>query len=300
MNNFKNVYEQIDSNKRKSLFLVIGFIAFFALFGYFFSYFYSNDPSYLIFALLFSGTTSVVSYYNSDRIALALSGAVPADRSSHPHFLSALENISRVADIPMPRAFIIPSPAMNAFATGRDPEHAAVAVTEGLLRSLDRTELEGVVAHEIAHIKNYDTRLMTLVAILVGSIAIIIDWSFRWGMGSRRRDDRGGNPILLIIGLVMIILAPLIANLIRFAISRRREFFADAQGVKFTRQPSGLIRALEKISRSGTPLSQASTATAHMYISNPLRGTGQANWFTKLFSTHPPVEERIRALQGSM
>lgn len=300
MSEFKNIYEQIDSNKRKSIFLIIGFILFFVVFGYFFSAYYSNDPSFLIFALLFSSITSIVSFYNSDKIALTFSGAVPADPRVHSTYLSILENISRVADIPTPSAHIIPSRALNAFATGRDPDHAAVAVTQGLLDSLDRTELEGVIAHEIAHIKNFDTRLMTLVSILVGSIAIIIDWSFRWGIGRRSDDNRSSNPALLIIGLLLIILAPLIANLIKFAISRRREFFADAQGVKFTRQPSGLIRALEKISSSSVNLDKATPATAHMYISNPFKGKSASQWIHKIFSTHPPVEDRIRALEGNI
>lgn len=297
MDNFKNIYEQVDANKRKSFFLILGFVLFITLFGYFFSYVYGNDSGYLIFALLFSSGSSFVSYYYSDKIALSMSHAKEVDSTEYPTYISAVENISKVASIPMPKTYVIPSAAMNAFATGRDPQNAAVAVTQGLLESLNRTELEGVVAHEISHIKNYDTRLMTLVAVLVGSIAIVMDWSFRLGFGRRSRDDDNrGNPILMIIGLLVIILAPLIANIIKLAISRRREFYADAQGVKYTRQPSGLINALIKISHS-SPLEFASPATAHMYISNPLKGRG-GQWFTKLFSTHPPVEERIAALQG--
>ncbi len=296
-----NVYEQIDSNKRRSVLIILLFIAFITAFGYFFSYLYGYDWSYLVFALLISGVGSWVSYYNSDTIALKLSGAVPATRKSHPKYLNILENLASVARIPTPKAYVIPSPALNAFATGRDPEHSAVAVTQGLIDALNRTELEGVVAHELAHIKNYDTRLMTIVAILVGSIAMVLDWSWRisWHSGNRRDDSREGNAIVMVISLIFIILAPIIATCIQLAISRRREFYADASAAHLTRQPSGLIGALKKIAANeDIKLESASTATAHLYIDDPVTKETHGTWLTKLFSTHPPIAERIRALEG--
>lgn len=299
MSNIQNVYEQIDTNKRKSWFLILGFTLFILAFGYFFTYLYNYNWGYLIFALVFSTGSSFTSYFYSDKIALTISHAQPAPKTKFSRLHSIVENISRVANIPKPKVYVIPSDAMNAFATGRDPKHATVTVTQGLLDNLNRTELEGVIAHEISHIANYDTRLMTLVAVLVGSIALIMDWSFRFGMGrGSRNDNKQKSSILMIIGILLIILAPLVANIIKLAISRRREFYADAQGVKFTRQPSGLIEALKKISQSKKPLETASPATAHMYISNPLKGRREGQWLAKLFSTHPPVKDRILALQG--
>lgn len=298
MQNIQNVYEQIDSNKRKSLVLILGFIIFISAFGYFFSYLYDYNWGYLAIAVAFSLGSSVTSFYYSDKIALTLSKATLANKKKYPVYTSAVENISRVAGIPRPRMYIIPSRALNAFATGRDPEHAAIALTQGLLDNLSRTELEGVVAHELSHIRNYDTRLMTLVAVMVGSIAIIMNWTFRFNMGGRRSRNSGkAGGLMMVLGLIMIILAPIVANIIKFAISRRREFFADAQATKFTRQPSGLIGALQKISKS-QPMNIANPATAHMYIDNPLKKRKSGKWLAKMFSTHPPVSERITALQG--
>jgi len=291
-----NVYEQIDKNKRQSLFIIGIFIGFVVAVGYALSYIYGGDASYLIVALGISFLGSFGSYYFSDKIALSIAGATPATRKTHSAYISAVENLSRVAGIPTPKTYLIDSPAMNAFATGRDPKHAAVAITQGLLDKLSRTELEGVVAHELSHIKNYDTRLMTLVAILVGSLTIALDWVWRLNMYSGRNDDKGKNPLLLIAGIALIILAPIIAQLIQLAISRRREFFADAQAVMLTRQPSGLISALQKISRDNTPLEQATPTTAPLYISNPIHDGALERWLGGLFSTHPPVADRIKAL----
>lgn len=298
-----NVYEQIDQNKRRSFWVILLFIVFVSAFGYFFTYLYNYDYSFLVFALVFSSIGSLVSYYNSDSIALSLSGAKPVTRQSHPQYLNMVENLSRVAQIPVPKAHVIPSAALNAFATGRDPEHGAIAVTQGLLDMLTRTELEGVIAHELSHIRNYDTRLMTIVAILVGSIAMILNWSWRvsWHRGGSRDNDRGGNAIIMVIGLIFIILAPILAQLIQLAISRRREFFADASAAMLTRQPSGLIGALNKIARyeRTRPLESASVATAHLYIDDPVTTETHGSWLTKLFSTHPPIAERIAALEGN-
>lgn len=298
----QNIYEQIDSNKRKSWVIIAGFTLFMIAFGYFFSYLYGYDYSYLILALVISGAGSWISYYNSDTIALSLAGARAVTHKSHPQYANITENLSRVAGIPTPRIHVIDSPALNAFATGRDPKHAAIAVTQGLLDTLNRTELEGVIAHELSHIKNYDTRLMTIVAILVGSIAMVLDWSWRLSWHSRGdNDNRGSNPIILIIGVLFIILAPIIASLIQLAISRRREFYADASAAHITRQPSGLINALKKIaSHEHIKLENANTATAHLYIDDPVTTETHGNFLAKLFSTHPPIVERIAALEGKL
>lgn len=296
-----NVYEQSDSNKRRSALIILLFIFFVTAFGYFFSYLYGYDWSYLVLALLISGIGSWVSYYNSDKIALSLARAVPVTHRTHPTYLNIVQNLAHVARIPVPKTYLIKSPALNAFATGRDPEHAAIAVTEGLIDSLSRTELEGVIAHELSHIKNYDTRLMTIVAVLVGSIAMILDWSWRisWHGGGRRDNNKEGNAIIMVIGIIFIILAPIIATCIQLAISRRREFYADASSAHLTRQPSGLIGALKKIAaHEDIKLETASTATAHLYIDDPVTKETHGSWLTKLFSTHPPIIERIQALEG--
>ncbi|MFH2019094.1 MAG: M48 family metallopeptidase, partial [bacterium] len=247
---------------------------------------------------------SFVSYYYSDSIALTLAHAKPADKTQHRIYLSVVENLARVAQIPIPATYVIGSPAMNAFATGRDPSHAAIAVTEGLLAKLDRTELEGVVAHELSHIRNYDTRLMTIVAILVGSIAMILNWGWRlssFGGGKRRsNNESSGGAILMVVGIIFIVLAPIVAKLIQLAISRRREFYADASGALLTRQPSGLIGALKKIAANESiTLETASPATAHMYIDDPVTTETHGSKIANLFSTHPPIAERIAALEGN-
>ncbi|MBP9669910.1 M48 family metallopeptidase [Candidatus Woesebacteria bacterium] len=297
-----NIYEQIDSNKRRSWLIIGLFIGFVSAFGYFFSYIYGYDWSFMIGAILISGVGSWVSYYNSDTIALSLAGAHPVTHKTHHLYFNVVENLSTVARIPKPKIYLIDSPALNAFATGRDPEHGAIAVTQGLLDTLTRTELEGVVAHELSHIKNFDTRLMTIVAILVGSIAMILNWSWRisWHKGSDN-NDKNSNAIVMVIGLIFIILAPIIAQLIQLAISRRREFYADASASQITRQPSGLINALKKIaSHEDIQLETANTATAHLYIDDPVTSETHGTWMAKLFSTHPPIAERIRALEGKV
>lgn len=296
-----NIYEQIDSNKRRSFWVIALFVMFMSAFGYFFSYIYGYDWTFLILALCISSIGSWVSYYNSDTIALSLARARPVTHKTHPQYLNIVQNLAAVAQIPVPKTYLIDSAALNAFATGRDPDHAAIAVTQGLLDTLTRTELEGVIAHELSHIRNYDTRLMTVVAILVGSIAMVLNWSWRlsWHGGDRRESNKDGNAIIMIIGLVFIILAPIIATLIQLAISRRREFYADASAAHITRQPSGLISALRKItSHEDIQLETASTATAHLYIDDPVTKETHGTWIAKLFSTHPPIAERIRALEG--
>lgn len=296
-----NIYEQIDANKRRSFWVITLFIAFVSAFGYFFSYIYGYDWSFMIGAVLISGIGSWISYYNSDSIALSLSGAKPVTHKTHPVYSNIVENLASVARIPKPKIYVIDSPALNAFATGRDPKHGAIAVTQGLLDTMTRTEVEGVIAHELSHIRNYDTRLMTIVAILVGSIAMILNWSWRisWHKGGGRDSDSKGNAIVMVIGLIFIILAPILAQLIQLAISRRREFYADASAAHITRQPSGLISALKKIAANeSVSLETANTATAHLYIDDPMTVETHGSWMTKMFSTHPPISERIRALEG--
>jgi len=299
-----NIYEQIDRNKRRSFLIVALFVVFISAFGYFFSYLYGYDWSFLLFALIFSSGGALISYYYSDSIALTLAHAVPVKRGQQPVYLAAVENLSRVARIPTPKAYLIPSHALNAFATGRDPNHAAIVVTAGLLTKLNRTELEGVIAHELSHIKNYDTRLMTIVAILVGSVATLLNWGWRmsaFGGGERDREREGrSSAVLMVLGIIFLILAPLVAKLIQLAISRRREFYADASGVMLTRQPSGLISALKKIAASeDIQLETANPATAHMYIDDPVTKETHSQSIAKMFSTHPPIAERIAALEGS-
>lgn len=290
-----NIYKQIASNKRQSFFIISLFIGFISLAAYLIGY-AIDDPSLLPIALVFSAFSSLGSYFWGDKIVLSLNGAKPATRQEFFDFYTVTENLCMSAKIPVPKIYVIDSEAPNAFATGRNPQNAVICATTGLLNKLNRTELEGVIAHEISHIKNYDIRLMTLVSILVGSLSILINMSYHNSLFRSRDNDHRSNNILAIIGFFMIIFAPIIAQLIQLAISRRREYFADASAVMITRQPSGLISALQKISSDPTKFEQASTATASLYISNPFKGDKIAS----LFSTHPPIQDRIKALQGMM
>lgn len=298
----KNIYEQESANKRKSFLIMSLFVVFVVGVVYVFSFASNSGLGMVGIALIFSGLFSLGSYYYSDKIILSLSNARKADKDRDFDFFTVAENLSMVANIPMPDLYVIEDSAMNAFATGRDPDHAVVVATTGLLTRLDRTEIEGVVAHELSHVKNYDTRLMSIVTVLVGLIALLADWFLRFSMfGGKRSDkDRGQlGAIMLVLGLVLALLSPLIANLIKLAISRRREFLADAGSAKMTRYPEGLASALEKIAVDNEPLEVANKATAHLYISNPLKNRkGAVGWLSKMFNTHPPVEERIRALRG--
>lgn len=255
-------------------------------------------------ALIVSGLMSLGGYYFSDRIILTISGARPADRKKDFNFYTVAENISIETGLPKPKLYVIEDTAPNAFATGRDPEHAVICATTGLLAKLDRTELEGVIAHEFTHIRDYDTRLMSIVTVLVGMIALLADWFLRmsWlGGRSRRSDEEGGQlgALFMVLGFIFAILSPVIAQLIQLAISRRREYMADAGSVEITRQPDGLISALKKISLDTEPLEAANKATAHLYIVNPFKEKikGGVGWFSNLFNTHPPIEDRIKILQ---
>lgn len=292
-----NFYEQINNNRWRSTIIIAFFIIFVVFVGYILSYAFDSQY-FLPVAIIYSGVSAFGSYYLGDKIVLTLNKAIPATRKKYFHFYTVTENLSLAANIPTPRIYVIESDAMNAFATGRDPNHAVICATTGLLNKLDRTELEGVIGHELSHIKNYDILLMTVVSVLIGTLSILINLTSRrlfWG-GDDDRDNNSSSTIFAIIGIVLIIFAPLIAQLIQLAISRRREFFADASSVAITRQPSGLINALKKISTDSVLFAEASTATASMYISNPFKGKKLAS----MFSTHPPVEDRIAALEAMM
>ncbi len=305
----QNIYESVAANKRKSAIIVVLFFMFTALvfyvlanaIGIYFGY-KPGGLGYIGIAFIVSGFTSLISYYFSDRIVLSISGARPADRKRDFAFYTVTENLCIGAGLPMPKLYVIDDSAPNAFATGRNPDHAVVCTTTGLLDKLNRTELEGVIAHELSHIKNYDMLLMSIVAVLVGTIALLGDWFLRISWHARRGSDRKSgqlDAIFMILGLVFAILSPIIAQLIQLAISRRREFTADASAIAITRQPQGLITALQKISSDHDPLEAANKATAHLYFANPFKekARGAVGWFSGLFNTHPPVESRIQALK---
>jgi len=305
-----NIYEAQAANKRKSALIIGLFIVFVTLSVYVISQattvYLGYEPGGLGMAgvaLIISGLMSFGSYYFSDKIVLTISQAKPAERSKYFDFYTVAENLSLASDLPKPKLYVIEDTAPNAFATGRDPEHAVVVATTGLLDKLNRTELEGVIGHELTHIKNYDTRLMSIVAVLVGTVALLADWFFRMSWYGRRRDsdrDSGGlGAVLLILGIIFAILSPIIAQLIQLAISRSREFTADAGSVEVTRQPSGLISALKKIASDSEALEAANKATAHLYIINPFKDQMKSgvSWFANLFNTHPPVGERIKILE---
>lgn len=269
--------------------------------GWSFSYIY-GDQSILYFAVFFSIGMNVLSYWYSDKIVLGMSGARPVSREEHRELWNITENLSITAGLPMPKLYIINDASPNAFATGRDKEHAAMAVTSGLLAILDRTELEGVIAHELSHIGNRDILLQTIVVVLVGFVTLLSDFFLRMTFfGSRRgNDDRDNRAqmIMVLLGIALAILSPIIATVIQLAISRKREFLADASGALLTRYPEGLASALEKISKSPHELHRANHATAHLYIANPFKGRHTAGFMAKLFMTHPPVAERIAVLRG--
>ncbi len=296
------IYNQISSNKLKTWIIMILFVVFFLTVSYVLGRALGYGLSFAGIMLIISGLISFISYYNSDKIVLSMSGAKPADKKNHRELYTTVENLSIASGLPAPRVYVIEDSSPNAFATGRDPKHAAVAATTGLLSKLKDAELEGVIAHELSHVKNYDTRLMGVVAILVGSIAILADVFMRsmW-LGGRNDDRRSGNQIFLIVGIIAAILAPIAAMLIQLAVSRRREYLADADGALLTRYPDGLADALSKIAADRTPLKHAHTGTAHLYTENPYKSdskTPQGNWLVNLFSTHPPVADRIKILRA--
>jgi len=294
-----SLYTQQSINIRKTWLLMAVFLIFVIVLGWLFSYLYSN-PTILYLAAAFSVIINLLSYWFSDKIALAVAGAKVIDKKNHPELYRVVENLAATAGLPLPKVAIISDSAPNAFATGRNKEKAVVAVTTGLLEKLNKTELEGVIAHELSHIGNRDILLSTVVVVLVGFIALLSDMFLRsmfWGGGDRDRGQRA-QLVLLFAGIVLAILAPIAATLIQLAISRKREFLADSAGALLTRQPEGLASALEKIASHPTSLRRANKATAHLYIASPFKGQQATGWLTKLFLTHPPVEERIRVLRG--
>lgn len=294
------VYNQIDSNKRKSTLTIGFFLVFIIGLGWLISYVY-NSPIILWVAVILSVSQALISYYSGDKIALATTGAREIQKKDNPVLWNVVSNLSITAGLPMPKVYVIDDPAPNAFATGRDPQHASVAATTGLLERLNKSELEGVIAHEMSHIGNYDIRLMMIVVVLVGVVSTISDLFMRarfWGLGDSD-DNRSGGQFQLIMSIVAVlaaILAPIAAVLVQLSISRKREFLADSSAVLLTRYPDGLADALEKISRYEEPMKNVSSATAHLFISDPIGK--KESYLSKLFSTHPPIEERVKILRA--
>ncbi len=260
-----------------------------------------NSPNILYFAIVFSILFNIWGYWNSDKVALSIAHAKPIDAAHNPAHLELqriVENLSIAAGLPPPKLYIVEDPAPNAFATGRNKTHASIAVTSGLLEIMDKSELEGVLAHELSHVGNRDILLSTIVVVLVGLVSLASNFFLRTRfLGGGRDDNKGGNVIILILSIVFIILSPIVATIIQLAISRKREFLADATGALITRYPEGLASALQKLENYNQPLKNASTATAHMYISNPF-GARAYQGLQKLFMTHPPIKDRIKALIG--
>lgn len=298
------LYQNSDSNKYKTWFLMAGFFVFVMLVGFVFSQAMHNS-SILYIAVIFSFVSSFFSYWFSDKMVLAMSGAKEINHDSARELYHLVENLCITAGLPVPKIYVIEDSAPNAFATGRDKNHAVIAVTTGLLQKLDKVELEGVIAHELSHIGNRDILLATLVTVMVGLIVLLADWFMRWSIfGGRRRSNDSENSqlglIITIVAIVFAILAPIGAYMMQFAISRKREFLADADAALLTRYPEGLARALEKISADQEPLEVANRATAHLYIASPFKENNKkTSWFSKMMMTHPPVEERIARLRGT-
>jgi heat shock protein HtpX len=291
------LYNQADSNVRKTFVLITGFAIFIILLGWLFSYLL--DSSFFVYlAVIISIGMSVSSYWFSDKIVLSTTGAEPIEEKDNQELYRLVENLCITTGMPMPKIYIMDEDQPNAFATGRDAEHSVIAVTRGLLERLERVELEGVLAHELSHIRNKDILLQTVVVVLVGSIAILANFFMRAGMFGRGDREERSNPIFLIIGIVAAILAPIAGQLLQLAISRQREFLADASGALLTRYPEGLARALIKISQDPNPMEHSNNAVAHLFIASPVKGEEQNNWLAKLFMTHPPIEERVAALRG--
>jgi len=293
------LYTQAESNIRKTWLLLIAFLIFIIALGWLFSYLLDNSI-FLILAVAIALLQSFFAYWYSDKIVLAITRARKIEKKDNPELYRIVENLCITAGLPLPKIYIIGEQQPNAFATGRNAENSVIAVTQGLLEKLERPELEGVLAHELSHIGNKDILLGTVVVILVGIMAMLSNWFLRISFwGGTRRDSRGSSGlILMILGIIAAILAPIAAVLIQLAVSRKREFLADASGALLTRYPEGLAKALEKISADQSSMRIASNSTAHLFIASPFRGKQSKSWFTKLFLTHPPVEERIRALRG--
>jgi len=293
------MYKQITSNKRRTWVLMLVFFVVIVFLGWVFGEYYNIGYSGLVIAVIIAITLNIFSYYRGDKVALSISGAKNIKKEDNPYVYRLVENLCITAGLPVPKIYIIPDQNINAFATGRDPEHSSIALTVGAIEKLENEELEGVIAHELSHIKNYDIKLMTIVIICVGVITLMADFFIRghFLFGDRRgsRDNGQAGSILMIIGLVLAILSPIFASLIQLAISRKREYLADGSGALLTRYPEGLARALEKINRFNQPMKRANHATAHLYLASPFKKVGKS--VTGLFATHPPIEDRIKKLR---
>jgi heat shock protein HtpX len=300
-------YNQISANRRNSFLLALFVIALFGLLGFAIGYAVAGDPAGAVgvsgVALLFGGLAAVGSYFRGDALVLSVSGAKEVDEASAPQLLNVVREMAIAANIPMPKVYVIDDTAPNAFATGRDPKHASVAITTGLLEKLDREELQGVMGHELSHVRNFDIRFATIVGVLVGSIALMADFFLRftfWGGGRRSRSDRDGGGgglqvIMFVVAIVLSILAPIAARLVQLAVNRQREYLADASSVQLTRNPYGMQRALAKISSDPEVLEVANRATQHMYFTNPIKKFEERA--SGLFSTHPATLDRINRLR---
>lgn len=294
------VYNQISENKIKTFLIMFFFILIFSSFFFLLGKYFDSPWGYFFLGFFISLASSVGSYFYGDKLVLLTTGAQPADKKQFFDFYTVSENLALASGLPMPKLYVLDDLSPNAFATGRDPKHAVVCVTTGLLQIMDRAELEGVIAHEMSHIKNFDILLASIVAVLVGTLALISDWIIRsmwWHRGSDDNQKSNRNPIFFVLFIIALILTPIIATIIQLAISRKREYLADASGVLLTRYPEGLVHALEKLKDNSNPLRTATSSTAHLFIDNPFKKKN-SSWFVNLFSTHPPIEERIRILKS--
>ena len=292
----RTYFDEIRSNKIKSVILISLFILIVGFLGAFIGVMYQNTYAGLAIALTISIIYSLIAYHSGSSMINSMTGAKPVTKKEYPHLYHTIEGIALAAGIPTPKAYVIDDSALNAFATGTKPENASITVTTGLLKVMNREELEGVIGHEMSHIKNYDIRFMLLTAVLVGIVTLLSDFFLRSIIYSRGNKREGGNAILILIGLALAILAPIIGELIKLAVSRRREFLADANGAALTRYPPGLANALKKISKDPDPLvDKANKATAHLFISTPFRN--KKGFVMNLFATHPPINERIKRLE---
>ena len=299
-----NIYSAISANKWKTWLIMLLFVVFLTTVGFVFGKAEGSVVGYTTLALTIAGISSISSYFWADKLVLASVGAKEIQEKDNPTLYHIVQNLAIGDGLPTPKVYIMKTDAPNAFATGRDPKHAVVCVTQGLLDRLNKAELEGVLAHELSHVKNYDTRLMAVVAVLVGAVVIMANLfqNQLWWGGFRRSNDREDNGniqlIFLAIAILFAILSPIIATLIQLALSRKREYLADASGAYLTRYPEGLASALEKIEKYKQPIPQVSNSTAQLFIENPLKGKNVAGWFSNLFDTHPPIEERIKILRA--
>lgn len=293
------VYSQIASNKRRTVILMLLFAILVIALGFVFSQAMDGGVASVILACIIAVGMSFISYYSGDKLALWTAGAKgPVTKEENAYVYRLVENLCITAGLPMPKVYLIPDPAINAFATGRDPQHASIAITAGAIEQLENEELEGVIAHELSHIKNYDIRLMMIVIICVSITTLLANWFFRFSFFGGRRNNRNNGSvglIFILLGIVMAILSPLAAKIIQLSISRKREFLADASAALLTRYPEGLARALEKIAANPQPMIKTNKAIAHLYFSSSFGA--KKGWFSHMFSTHPPIAERIKALR---